>query len=240
MKKFLLSGLLLAFFSVYAQKKSGPSAVVNRTIPFDNEWLFKKDSITNAEEANYNDSQWEKIDLPHDWSNNDLPNQTEGRIIGPFDKSSPGFTQTGFTRGGTGWYRKKFKTGRAEQNKQVTIHFDGVYMNADVWLNGYHLGNHPHGYTPFYYDLTPYLKPFGQENVLAVRVRNEGRNSRWYSGSGIYRHVWLTATEEVQIAPWGIFITTPEVSSKKATVNLKSTINNKQSFQRSITLVTTV
>lgn len=240
MKKLLLGYLLLAFVGVYAQNKSGSSSVTNRTIPFDSDWLFKKDTLSNAEEIIFNDSQWEKVDLPHDWSINDLPNQTEGRIIGPFDKSSPGFTQTGFTRGGTGWYRKKFKTGIAELNKQVTIHFDGVYMNADVWVNGQHLGNHPHGYTPFYYDLTPYLKPFGQENVLAVRVRNEGRNSRWYSGSGIYRHVWLTATNQVHIAPWGIFITTPEVSSNKATVNLKSTINNIQSSKRAISLITTI
>ena len=85
-------------------------------------------------------------------------------------------------------------------------------MNSDVWLNGHHLGNHPYGYTPFYYDLTPYLKPAGQENVLAVKVRNEGKNSRWYSGSGIYRHVWLTVTEPVHVAHWGVYITTPEVS----------------------------
>ena len=78
-------------------------------------------------------------------------------------------------------------------------------MNSDVWLNGHHLGNHPYGYTPFYYDLTPYLKPAGQENVLAVRVRNEGKNSRWYSGSGIYRHVWLTVTDPVHVAPWGVY-----------------------------------
>src|SRR5207253_9524007 len=106
---------------------------------------------------------------------------------------------------GTGWYRKKFVTEKTLQNKTVTIHFDGVYMNSDVWLNGNHLGNHPYGYTPFHYILTPYLKPAGQENVSTVSVKNEGRNARWYSGSGIYSHVWLTVTEPVHIAPWGVY-----------------------------------
>lgn len=231
--------LLAVPICINVQTNSG-SPTVKRTIPFDNDWLFTNDSVANAAETNFNDSQWEKIDLPHDWSLNDLPNQTEGSIVGPFDKRSPGFTQTGFTRGGVGWYRKKFKTGKAEQNKQVTIHFDGVYMNSDIWLNGHHLGNHPHGYTPFYFDLTSYLKPVGQENVLAVRVKNEGRNSRWYSGSGIYRHVWLTATEPIHIAPWGIAITTPDVSAQKATIIINSTLNNEQSSQRNISLVTTI
>jgi beta-galactosidase len=115
-----------------------------------------------------------------------------------------------------------------------------VYMNSDVWLNGQHLGNHPSGYTPFFYDITQYLNPPGQENVLAVSVRNEGRNSRWYSGSGIYRHVWLITTERIHIAPWGIFITTPEVSENTATVLIKSTIKNEEATQNDLTLVTTI
>ena len=240
MKNILLSFLLLITVGVYAQGKKSPASVIKPSILFDDNWLFIKSNDTSAEKAAFNDSQWQKVDLPHDWSVNDLPNQTEGQVIGPFDKKSPGFTQTGFTLGGTGWYRKKFKTGRAEQNKQVTIYFDGVYMNSDVWLNGHLLGNHPHGYTPFFFDLTPYLKPLGQENILAVRVRNEGKTARWYSGSGIYRHVWLTATDPVHIAPWGVSITTPEVSGEKATVNLRSTINNKLTGQQNVQLVTTI
>ena len=96
-------------------------------------------------------------------------------------------------------------------------------MNSDVWINGHHLGNHPYGYTPFYYDLTPYLKQNG-ENIIAVRVRNEGKNSRWYSGSGIYRHVWLTTTNPVHIEQWGVYITTPKISESAATINIKTTI----------------
>lgn len=223
--------------AAYAQNKK---KTITRDIPFDNDWLFVKDSVRNAERADFNDSKWKKVDLPHDWSVDDLPGQTEGLVVGPFDKRSPGITQTGFTIGGTGWYRKKFKTEKDAQNKIVTIYFDGVYMNADVWLNGHYLGNHPYGYTPFHYDLTPYLKPLGQENILAVKVQNEGRNSRWYSGSGIYRHVWLTVTGLVHLAPWGISVTTPEVSTNAAKVNVKSIINNDQTAHRDVSLVTTI
>src|SRR3954454_13025722 len=115
--------------------------------------------------------------------------------------------------------------------KEVSVLFDGVYMNSDVWINGHHLGNHPYGYTPFYYDLTPYLKSNG-ENVLAVRVRNEGKNSRWYSGSGIYRHVWLNVTNPVHVEQWGVYITTPKVSETSATINVQTTlIRNEQNDQ---------
>src|SRR5215211_3686467 len=208
MKRELLLSLLLVPFVLFAQTKSNLPVVYARSIPFDGNWLFTKNNVTDAEQVTFNDASWRKLDLPHDWSIEDLPNQTPDSIIGPFNQTSPGGIFTGFTIGGTGWYRKKFVTDKVLQNKHVTIHFDGVYMNSDVWLNGHHLGNHPHGYTPFYYDLTPYLRPAGQENVLAVKVKNEGRNSRWYSGPGIYRHVWLTATDPIHVAPWGIYITT--------------------------------
>ena len=184
MQKGLLICLLFLSSSIFAQTKDIYSAISARNISFDKEWVFLKDNVSNAEQPNYDDSKWRNVDLPHDWSIEDLPNQIPDSIVGPFHKGSPGWTFTGFTMGGTGWYRKKFTIGKSGQNKQVTIYFDGVYMNSDVWLNGHHLGNHPHGYTPFYYDLTPYLKPAGEENVIAVRVRNEGKNSRWYSGSG--------------------------------------------------------
>jgi beta-galactosidase len=231
--------LLLVTISGCTNKRPG-TEVSERSMPFDNDWLFIKDSVPDAELPGFNDSKWRLVDLPHDWSIEDLPDQTPGSISGPFDKSSTGSNSTGFTIGGTGWYRKKFVTSKEQQDKLVTIYFDGVYMNSDVWLNGHHLGNHPFGYTPFFYDLTPYLKPSGQENVLAVKVRNEGRNSRWYSGSGIYRHVWLITTERVHIAPWGVFITTPEVTENTATVLVKSTLKNEEITQSDITLVTTI
>ena len=237
-KRLLLFVLIIGTIVDAHNEVQARSSVRNRL--FDKGWSFTKDSVMNAHDPKFDDSGWQKVELPHDWSISDLPNQTEGFVVGPFNKRSLGFTQTGFTMGGTGWYRKTFITDDGLNNKQVTINFDGVYMNSDVWLNGHNLGYHPHGYTPFNYDLTPYLKPVGQENVLAVRVRNEGKNSRWYSGSGIYRHVWLTVTGSINIAPWGIYITTPEVTSQKATINAKYTINAKQSLPTNITIVTTI
>ncbi|MGB7747247.1 MAG: glycoside hydrolase family 2 TIM barrel-domain containing protein [Verrucomicrobiia bacterium] len=151
----------------------------------------------------------------------------QAQPAGPFDPgSSDGGPSTGHVLGGTGWYRKHFTLGQGDSNQLVSVRFDGVYMNSDVWINGRHLGIHPYGYTSFAYDLTPWLKPAGQENVLAVRVRNEGRNSRWYSGSGIFRHVWLTVTEPVHVPLWGVQVTTPKVSKEIATVQVTTEIQN--------------
>ena len=152
---------------------------------------------------------------------------TKSARVGPFDPGqSEGGASTGHVLGGLGWYRKHFKLAAAESNQLVAVRFDGVYMNADFWINGQLLGNHPYGYTSFEFDLTPYLKPAGEENVIAVRVRNEGKNSRWYSGSGIYRHTWLTVTDPIRVPTWGLFVTTPEVSSEKALVKIASEVRN--------------
>ncbi|GAB3933795.1 glycoside hydrolase family 2 TIM barrel-domain containing protein [Larkinella terrae] len=185
-----------------------------------------KDSTVQAESHAFNDASWRKLDLPHDWSIEDLPNQSPDQVAGPFSRASVGATSTGYTVGGTGWYRKLFKINASEKGKTVSIYFDGVHMETDVWLNGHHLGYHAYGYTPFSYDLTTHLLPPGQDNVLAVRVKNNGKNSRWYTGSGIYRHVWLTVTEPVHITPFSISITTPEVSEKTAQVQVVTTVEN--------------
>jgi beta-galactosidase len=203
---------------------------------FDASWKFFKGDVVNGERQDVNDAAWRTVELPHDWSIEDLPGQSDS-VIGPFSRRSIGRTATGFTVGGTGWYRKHFRVKNTADQK-VTLYFDGVYMNSDVWINGHHLGNHPYGYTPFYYDLTPFLKQ-NAENIIAVRVRNEGRNSRWYSGSGIYRHIWLITTNAVHIEPWGVFITTPLVSGSTATVNVKTTVSGSQN-PSSLTLVTTI
>lgn len=143
--------------------------------------------------------------------------------IGPFDtRESAGADRTGYTVGGTGWYRKHFTLNAP--NKHVVVRFDGVYMDADVWINGKWLGNHPYGYTSFEYDITPHLN--SGPNVFAVRVRNEGKNSRWYSGSGIYRHVWLTVTEPIYVPTWGVFVTTPQVTKSKATLKISTEVSN--------------
>jgi beta-galactosidase len=232
-KIIILICFIICFKIVHAQNNEG-----NRKRPFDANWRFIKDSTISAENPDYNDSKWRIVNLPHDWSIEDLPYQKQDIIVGPFDRNSIGQSATGFTDGGTGWYRKKFVSEKSFQHHLITIGFDGVYMNSDIWINGHHLGNHPYGYTPFQYDLTPYLNPAGEQNVIAIEVRNEGKNSRWYSGSGIYRHVWLTVTEPVHVRNWGIYITTPEVSKNKAIVQIKSTISNEQDSVGNVSLIT--
>jgi beta-galactosidase len=205
---------------------------------FDASWKFHRGNINNGESENLNDKSWRSLDLPHDWSIEDLPNQSDS-VIGPFSGKSIGATATGYTVGGIGWYRKHFMLNHIK-NKEVSIYFDGVYMNSDVFINGHHLGNHPYGYTPFSYDITSYLKKNGGENILAVRVSNEGQNSRWYSGSGIYRHVWLTVMPQLRIAPWGVYITTPEVSVKTAGISVRTKLINDEICSKKIKLHTSI
>ena len=218
--------LVLAGASAFASSQRDQS--------FDAGWRFLRADASGAESPSFDDSAWRTLDVPHDWSIEDLPaadasapDQSATNRVGPFDRSqSKGGSATGHVLGGTGWYRKHFTLTSADANKLVAVRFDGVYMNADFWINGQPLGNHPYGYTSFELNLTPHLKPAGQENVLAVRVRNEGKNSRWYSGSGIFRHTWLTVTEPVHVPTWGVFVTTPEVASNKAVVKITSEIRN--------------
>ncbi len=214
---------------------------------FDGGWRFHRGDAAGAERPEFDDSAWRSIDLPHDWSIEDLPPRLETtgesdlrsttfvpNRVGPFDaEASEGKASTGFFVGGTGWYRKRFPASAVPSGRRAEIRFDGVYMDADVWLNGQSLGNHPYGYTGFSYDVTPHLRRDG-ENVLAVRVRNAGKNSRWYSGSGIYRHVWLTVTGDVRVATWGVAVTTPEVSPTSATVRVATTIENRAAAAQSV------
>ena len=185
---------------------------------FDWDWKFNKGNIENAEQLIFNDKNWRNIDLPHDWSIEDLPGKES-----PFDPNAVNGVSQGFATGGTGWYRKTFRIPAHMKKQQFQIYFEGVYMNADVWLNGHHLGNHPYGYTSFFYDISDKVNRSG-ENVLAVQVKNQGSTSRWYTGSGIYRHVWLKSFNQVHLSTWGTAITTPEVSSSMARVHLKSIV----------------
>ena len=136
-------------------------------------------------------------------------------------KENPATPEGGALPGGIGWYRKTFTVPASSKDKKVYIDFDGVYQKSTVWINGHELGFRPNGYISFEYDLTPYLK-FGGKNIIAVKVDNSVQpNSRWYSGSGIYRNVWLVTTNKIAIDHWGTYVTTPEVSDQAATVHLK-------------------
>ena len=136
-----------------------PAFKAGRSQPFDLGWRFHLGKGESFESPDFDDSGWRRVDVPHDWSIEDLPPQpaeAKARIIGPFDRSAKGGTAIGFSVGGEGWYRKHFRL-QAAANGRVEILFEGIYMNSDVWLNGHYLGVHPSGYTPFAYDLTPHL-----------------------------------------------------------------------------------
>lgn len=206
---------------------SNPEQIAeNRQRSFDNGWKFVKDSLTGVENPDFDDSNWRTLDLPHDWSIEDLAGSQTDDQIGHFSKASSGGWATGYALGGTAWYRKHFTLKKEDKDKLVQILFDGVMTESDVWLNGKHLGYHPYGYTAFAYNLTPYLKPVGQSNVVVVRVKNIGKNSRWYSGAGIYRNVSLIVTNPVHIDLWGVNVTTPKVSKENATVNIAVKVIN--------------
>ena len=204
---------------------------------FDGGWKFYRGDVAGAEQPSFDDKSWRDIDLPHDWSIENLPGQKPGEVVGPFSKESIGTTATGYTVGGTGWYRKTFTLPASDKFAQTIINFDGVYMNSEVWVNGKLLGSHPYGYTAFHYDITKFLNPAGQPNVIAVKVKNEGQNSRWYSGSGIYRHVWLIQEQAVCIAHNGVFITTENISPDKAEIKLSALVENHTGTTKNVKLV---
>ncbi|MCD9574981.1 glycoside hydrolase family 2 TIM barrel-domain containing protein [Flavobacterium soyae] len=213
--------ILIGIFSGYAQ--NGPE----RKQLFDYNWKFFLGDDSEAKTNNFNDTGWRKLDLPHDWS-------IEGKIH-PKNTTGGG---GGYFPAGIGWYRKTFQVPDEWKAKKTAVYFEGVYMNSEVFINGKSLGVYPYGYSSFSYDLTPYLN-FGKENTIAVRVDNSQQmNSRWYSGSGIYRHVWMVVTDPVHVAHWGVDISTPEVSSKKAVVLVKTKVKNETESAQSIVVKT--
>lgn len=180
---------------------------------FDAGWKFRLGDIAGAEKNNFPDQNWRQLDLPHDWS-----------IEGSYRPDNPSGHQGGLLPGGIGWYRKKFNLSDLDGQKYF-IEMDGVYKNSTVFINGHSLGTRPYGYASFQYDMTPYLQQ--GENLLAVKVDNSKQpDSRWYTGAGIYRHVWLVQTSRIYVPQWGIFVTTPKVAEKEATVNVAATIAN--------------
>lgn len=164
---------------------------------FDGGWLFHRGAALGAEALRYDDADWRKLDVPHDWSQDNIPGTDS-----PYSATAESQVNGGFTAGGTGWYRKHFKLTPSQRDKQIYILFEGVYRNAQVWLNGEKVGTNAYGYTSFRFDLTPHLEQEG-DNILTVKCSNLGENSRWYSGSGIYRHIWLEVNNKNHLTPWG-------------------------------------
>ncbi|CAM3746087.1 glycoside hydrolase family 2 TIM barrel-domain containing protein [Mucilaginibacter galii] len=180
---------------------------------FNSDWKFYIGDDAKAKDENYNDSQWRQLSLPHDWS-----------IEGAFSETNPTGQAGGGLPAGIGWYRKIFMVSATSQSKNIFIDFDGVYCNSEVWINGHYLGKRPNGYISFQYDLTPFLHYGAEKNVIAVKVDNSAQpNSRWYTGSGIYRNVWLSTTAKSYIPQWGTFVTT-QVNIKNAIVRMQTLV----------------
>jgi len=216
---------LLIFFSF-----KNINAQSANTENFDSNWKFYLGDSPDAKNETFNDASWRTLNLPHDWS-----------IEGSFDEHSPATTGGGALTGGIGWYRKTFTLPASSKDKNIFIDFDGVYLNSEVWINGHYLGIRPYGFSSFRYDLTPYLKYGNEKNVIVVKVDNSQQpNSRWYSGSGIYRNVWLVTTDKVFVDHWGTFITTPKVSDQSAKINLQLKINNTSADQKNISVSTII
>jgi beta-galactosidase len=192
-------------------------------------WRFKRGDAPGADKVAFDDSTWRSLDVPHDWS-----------IELPFNSASKAGANGGYLDGGVGWYRKTFTLDAASSGKSILIEFDGVYMNSEVFINGVSLGKRPYGYSSFEYDLTPHVKLDGTSNVLAVKVDNVQPNSRWYTGSGIYRNVWLTTLAPVHVASSGVYVTTPDVSAASARIAVTTDVENSSPSAASVTLATTI
>ena len=188
-----------------------------RTQSFNENWKFYLGEATGAQQAAYDDSTWENINVPHDYSIDQ-------------DYIETGEGESAYKPGGVGWYRKSFEVSKDLEGKTILINFDGVYMDATVYINGQELGTHPYGYTPFAFDISDFVN-FGGQNVIAVRVDHQIPSSRWYSGSGIGRDVDLVITDPVHVEKDGVVVTTPDLETEHAagsavTTNLETTIAN--------------
>src|SRR5476651_230349 len=203
------------------------SAESRKIESFDKSWMFFKGDPSGADKVSFSDAAWRKLDVPHDWM-----------IEGPYAESNPTGRGGGYLPADIGWYRKHFEVSDADAKKKVSIEFDGVMANSDVWINGYHLGKRPYGYISFEYEMTGHLNfGKGKTNVLSVRADNAIQPaSRYYTGAGIYRHVHLTITDPLHIAINGVFITTPQIAPGKNVVLIKTTVVNDGKEKRSFRL----
>jgi beta-galactosidase len=200
------------------------TAAARTVIPLDAGWRFSKMDAGNAAMPAFDDSKWRLVDLPHDWS-----------AEGPF--SADNGSGNGYAPGGIGWYRKHVTLPADLAGKTASIEFDGVYDHGEVWVNGHFVCGRPYGYSSFECLLTPHLRFGAADNVIAVRVdHSRFADSRWYTGSGIYRHVRLRLTDSLHIAHWGTFVTTPAVTADAAAVKIETTIENEPDRVRAFTL----
>jgi beta-galactosidase len=226
---FLKALFILALFAIFSCNKKSTD-FETRKVSFNSDWNFHlNDSIIDKDTIGTS-TKWRKLNVPHDWS-----------IETKFDEKSPAGYGGGSLNGGLGWYKKTFKVGAKDSTKITSITFDGVYRNSEVWVNGHYLGKRPNGYIGFQYDMSPYLNYGDKNNEIIVKVDNSKQpNSRWYSGSGIFRNVWLETTDKLHVAQWGAYITTLKVTAKKAWVNIETTIQNQYAENKKANVTTTI
>lgn len=222
--------ILAAIGALFVSTSSSGATTMNsprQELVADAGWKFFLGDASGAQALSFPDASWRDVDLPHDWSIESKP-----------EKDNPSGAGGGYFPGGIGWYRKRFFAPRDWKGKRVSVEFGGVYRDATVFLNGRKLGTHPYGYTAFSFDLTGGLRLSGT-NVLAVRVDNSAQpNSRWYSGSGIYRHVRVVVTAPVHVARWGVFVTTQEATEGLAKVSVRTRVSNETAGASGVTVET--
>jgi beta-galactosidase len=208
----LLPGLLFLAAVLTAQVS------LRKRMTFNDGWLFKKTTDTASSEMKYNDVSWRKLSLPHDWA-----------IEGPF-KPEYNPRTGGLPIFDKAWYRKRFNIDESAKGKVITLEFDGIMYNAAIYINGKQVYHRPYGYSSFEINITPYIN-YGKENVIAVKVYPETLSSRWYSGAGIYRNVWMEIKNPVYVKHWGNHISTPVVTKEKAKVRIETNISGNQKQQ---------
>lgn len=219
MKKTAIHWFIILFLPlhVFGQVSFGTPEKINEN------WRFALQDVKEAQEKEFNDSRWQKVDLPHDWS-------VKGLL-------SPSLAScTGYLPGGIAWYRKTVIIPKEKENEKVYLYFEGVYNRSEVFVNGQSIGKRPNGYISFMYDATPYVV-FGQENVIAVKVdHSQSADSRWYTGSGIYRNVWLVYSNPLHVAQWGVYAY-PTRNKNVHSLNIELEIENGTAADQTLTLI---
>ncbi|KAA6329721.1 Beta-galactosidase BoGH2A, partial [termite gut metagenome] len=217
--KIVWAVILLVLFPkcAYSQLSFGQPEKIN------DEWRFILKDVDGAQSPNYNDTRWQNVDLPHDWS-----------IKGSLSPTLA--SATGYLRGGIGWYRKTINIPKEKQGEKIYLYFEGVYNRSEVFINEQSLGKRPSGYASFAFDATPWIE-YGKDNLIAVRVdHSKSADSRWYTGSGIYRNVWLVYAKPVHIAQWGVYAYPKTVTKKNAVISVDVEIENGSITGSSLTI----
>lgn len=209
----------------------------DRKALFNDDWKFYRGSLANAEQENYNDSNWRKLDLPHDWSMDPAPVKKSGVTIGPFSKYNEGGmggADIGQTLGGEGWYRKQFTIASQDAGKRFTLYIEGAACESELFVNGRKVYFNPYAYTSYKVDITDYCHAAGTPNTIAIRILNVGENSRWYVGSGLYRHVWLMKTDNIHLDEWDTFVRLSELKKRDAAVKISTIVHSELNTESNV------